>query len=857
MAGVVKNLMVRAGADFSAITKQSKKAAGSMKEMQTSVCRSCNLMSSAATGLKKIFGALGVGISVAALVNFSKAAAEAYDTQVEGEMRLARVMRNTMNASNEEIQSILDLTAAQQELGIVGDEVQLAGAQELATYLEYADSLRTLIPVLNNMAVQQYGYNVTAEQTATIATMLGKVMSGQVSGLSRYGYYFTEAQEAVLKYGTEAERAAMLAEVVGQSVGGMNAALAATPTGRMKQLSNTLGDIKETFGRAVRTISTTFLPILNAVASVLAAVATVANKVAQTIANVFGGQVAGKEWQYVPPGTAAAAEDAAEGMDDLAKSTEKAGKAAKNNLQQASFDTLHILADNSKDASAATSDASSGSSGGGSSSGAAAGLMEMNTGVEAAGEGIGWLQSLLEKFRNFASNLDFGPLQESFGRLKESVAPLVSVIVDGLGWAWENILVPLAQWTISEALPAFFDLLGAAISVVVAVLEKLKPLAGWLWENFLQPIAAYVGDKFVQFLREVADGLQKLADLISGKISFREWLAELTPLEKALLAVGAAIAAVKLAALGMEAIVWLKNLKNLELGSTLIGKLGQVIALTAGGAGTLKEAMAAVFGPNSVLAGVGALIGGIVLALTSFVDQWENGMSLAKEAVMAVGLAIAAVGLAIMGVPGVVAAAIAAAIFFIATAVLAIKDNWEEISAAAAHTWEGIKSGAKAAIDYVVNAFKRFVNNIISMFEAKINYYIKGINMLISLLNKISIDIPDWIPLIGGKHFGFNIKSLDLVQLPRLATGAVIPPNKEFAAILGDQTQGMNIETPEHLLREIIREESGNGALLDLLGDILQAIRSDRDVMLDDQRVGKVVKRLLGQQSRAAGYSKI
>ena len=856
MAGVVKNLMVRAGADFSAITKQSKKAAGSMKEMQTSVCRSCNLMSSAASGLKKVFGALGVGLSVTALVNFSKAAAEAYDTQVEGEMRLARVMRNTMNASNEEIQAVLDLTAAQQELGIVGDEVQLAGAQELATYLQYSDTMRTLIPVMNDMAVQQYGYNVTAEQTAQIATMLGKVMNGQVSALSRYGYSFTKAQAAVLKYGTEAERAAVLAEVVGQSVGGMNAALAATPTGRMKSLSNTIGDIKENFGRAVRTISTSFLPILNAVASVLAAVATVANKVAQTIANVFGGQVAGKEWQYVPPGTAAAAEDAADGMDDLAKATENAGKAAKNNLQQASFDKLHILADNSKNASSATNAAASDSSSA-AASGTAAGLQEMNTGVEEAGEGIGWLQSLLEKFRDFTSKLDFGPLKESFGRLKESVAPLVNIIVEGLGWAWENILVPLAQWTISEALPAFFDLLGAAISVVVAVLEKLKPLAGWLWDNFLQPIAAYVGDKFVQFLREVADGLQKLADMISGRISFKQWLAELSPLEQALLAVAAAIAGVKLAALGMEAIVWLKNLKNLELGTTLVGKLGQVIALTAGGAGTLKEAMTAVFGPGSVLAGVAAVIGGIVLALTSFVDQWENGMSLAKEATMLLGIAIAGIGLAIMGVPGAVATAIAFVVAAVATLVLLIKDNWEEIAAAAARVWESIKAGAKAAIDFIVNAFKWFVNRILDYYEAKINFFIKGINLLIGLLNKISIDIPDWIPLIGGKHFGFNIKTLDLVSLPRLAAGAVIPPNKEFAAVLGDQTQGMNIETPESLLRDIIREETGNGALLELLGDILQAIRSDRDVMLDDQRVGKVVKRLLDRQARAAGYSKI
>ena len=190
MAGVVKNLMVRAGADFSAITKQSKKAASSMKGMQQSVSKSCQAMSTAVGGLKKAFSALGVGLSLAALRSAAKDAAEAYDTQAEGEMRLARVMRNTMGASNDEIQSILDLTAAQQGLGIIGDEVQLAGAQELATYLSLTDSLKTLIPVMNDMAVQQYGYNATAEATTSIATMLGKVMEGNVSGLSRYGYYF-------------------------------------------------------------------------------------------------------------------------------------------------------------------------------------------------------------------------------------------------------------------------------------------------------------------------------------------------------------------------------------------------------------------------------------------------------------------------------------------------------------------------------------------------------------------------------------------------------------------------------------------------------------------------------------------
>lgn len=174
--------------------------------------------------------------------------------QVEVDTKLATAMRNTMGATDEEIQSIKDLCSAQQDLGIIGDEVQLAGAQELATYLEEKESLEKLIPVLNDTTAQQYGFSATQESSAQIATMFGKVMNGQVSALSRYGYSFDEAQEKILKFGTESERAAVLADVVSQSVGGMNAALAQTDAGRQKQLENTLGDIKEQLGGLIQNL---------------------------------------------------------------------------------------------------------------------------------------------------------------------------------------------------------------------------------------------------------------------------------------------------------------------------------------------------------------------------------------------------------------------------------------------------------------------------------------------------------------------------------------------------------------------------------------------------------------------------
>lgn len=104
--------------------------------------------------------------------------------------------------------------------------------------------------------------------------------------------------------------------------------------------------------------------------------------------------------------------------------------------------------------------------------------------------------------------------------------------------------------------------------------------------------------------------------------------------------------------------------------------------------------------------------------------------------------------------------------------------DWEK-------AWEGVKG-----------IFKGIWNRIVSIVETAINFIIDGVNLLISALNKIHFEVPDWVPFIGGKSFGINIPSVAKVSLPRLASGAVIPPNNEFLAVLGDQKSGTNIETP-------------------------------------------------------------
>ena len=217
--------------DENSFKKLSIDADGFRKVINSTVVEAEKLKSSMIN-----FAALATSIdsvsnTISSIQGVFKELSSAYAVQLEAEKQLAVNMRNTMDAREEDIQSIKDFCSAQQQIGIVGDEVQLAGAQEMATYLEEKASLEKLIPVMNDMVAQQYGYNHTSENAVSIATMLGKVMQGQTTALSRLGYSFDETQEKILKAGTEMERAAVLAEVIGQSVGGMNAELAKTDTG--------------------------------------------------------------------------------------------------------------------------------------------------------------------------------------------------------------------------------------------------------------------------------------------------------------------------------------------------------------------------------------------------------------------------------------------------------------------------------------------------------------------------------------------------------------------------------------------------------------------------------------------------
>ena len=144
--------------------------------------------------------------------------------------------------------------------------------------------------------------------------------------------------------------------------------------------------------------------------------------------------------------------------------------------------------------------------------------------------------------------------------------------------------------------------------------------------------------------------------------------------------------------------------------------------------------------------------------------------------------------------------------------------------------WDGVCRVFINAWNAVLGVLKGIVNVIIDLINGTLRGICGAVNGVIGAVNTLHFTVPKWVPGIGGADFGIHLGSVSTPQIPKLANGAVIPPNAEFLAVLGDQKSGRNLEAPESLLRKIVREESGQAAL-DITLDTPVQVRLDGDVL--------------------------
>ncbi len=469
------------------------------------------------------------------------------------------------------------------------------------------------------------------------------------------------------------------------------------------------------------------------------------------------------------------------------------------------------------------------------------------------GEGI---PRFIDALNNGLMKVNFERINKALSGLWDALAPFAINVGEGLLWFWENVLVPLGTWTANEVVPRFLDTVAAVLKVVNAVIEALKPLWQWFWDNVLLPIAKWTGGifltvwdgiikaltNFAKWCQEHKKTIETIAIVIAS--FFAAWKI-VSLIEKIAAFVSAAVEFVSTLSGIISALGGLKAALGLAVGAfnpyiLIIGAAIAIAILLWKNWDTISAGLKKIWEWISNLAKT--IWGGIVNTMKSL---WENMKRNASEAFTAVGNVIgkawngvksmtstiwngikSGLSTAWSGIRGLASASFDGIGKLISSA-------WNGVKTVTGTIWGGItglvskamqnmmsavsKTGGKMA-DGLASAFKAAqrmikapINGIIKIVNILLNALTNGINFVIGMLNHLSIRIPNWVPKIGGQKFGFNLSKINTPSIPYLATGAVIPPNAPFMAVLGDQKSGTNIETPESLLRKIVREESGSG----------------------------------------------
>ena len=192
-----------------------------------------------------------------------------------------------------------------------------------------------------------------------------------------------------------------------------------------------------------------------------------------------------------------------------------------------------------------------------------------------------------------------------------------------------------------------------------------------------------------------------------------------------------------------------------------------------------------------------------------------------------------------------------------------IVDKFNALKSGLSQAWDAFWTGLSDRVgdiwNGIVNTVKGAVNSLIGFINGMISAVVGGLNSAIDALNSLSVDIPDWVPVVGGNRLGFSIGHVTAPQIPYLAQGAVIPANREFLAVLGDQSHGTNVEAPLDTIKQAVAEVmedlqagqmAGFEAVVSVLREILSAVYG---IELTDEDVGRAVQRWQHKQLIATG----
>ena len=844
--------------------------------------------------LKKIGKLAVAAFSVKAIVNFGKECIDLGSDLTE----VQNVVDVTFGSLNTEVNRFAENAITQFGLGqtVTKKYVGTFGAMAKAFNFSNKEALamsETLTGLTGDVASF---YNLSSDEAYT---KLKSVFTGETETLKDLGVVMT--QNALDQYAlangygkttskmSEQEKVALRYKFVLDKLNIANGDFARTSDSWANQtrvLSLRFNELKATLGQGFINI---FTPIVKGINMVLSKLQVLANAFKSFTEMIFGNAGGDNSSNSVSnlASDASKASDAVSGIGDSAKKTKK------DLLGLRGIDEINNLTTSSDDSSSSSGAGKIDTSG-----------LNLTDNLKKQASDIG----------KIFGDINFEPLINSFNKVKEAAQPLITTIKDGLKWLYDNVLVPLAKWTIQDLLPAFLNLVAGALTVLNPLITAFEPIFQWFWNNFLEPVAKWTGGVIVDTLNLLADVLTEIGNWMSNNQSV------VTGMEIAVLGFFSAWKVVELMSFIQQAggvIAALGLLKNAILGNVIakIADKAETIALTlmyakdfvvsiaSGTAALVKQAAQWVINTGAKIANTAATIAGTVATTAATTATWLFNAALA---VLTSPITL-------------VVAAIAA---LIAIVVLLIK-NWDKVKETASKCWEGIKNawnnagqwfnntivnpirnafgnlwnglknGASGAWQGIKNVFGNVaswfgnifsnawnaVKNVFSVggrifdgiqqgiantFRNIVNSLIRGINRVVSIpFNSINtaLRMIRNATIAGFQPFSW-LPSVYVPHIPYLAQGGYVKANTPQLAMIGDNRHQGEVVAPEDKLHSIMAEElskfQGNGSnseVISLLKEILKYLRNsggDTVLSIDSIELARtVIKGMKALQSKS------
>lgn len=299
---VTSNIKSKFSAAWNALPEGARNAATKAgSALHSGLGKASGFTSKAVSGIGNAAKGMATVVSGAAtaaaayLVNFGKQSVAAALKAGEVTAKFQQVAKNN-NWTDEEQKSLLSLNKTLGQTGVISGGTLKAAQAQFGTFALTADQVKTLTPALADMIANNKGYNATAQDGVQIANLLGKVMTGNATALSKYGVTMTDAQKKVLQEGSASEKAAMAAQVLEANFGGINKALAQTPQGKMTILQHEIAGLKTSIGNdliaAFGGVGGAVIKMVQAVEPLITAlfdkIAQLAQKIGPPLEKVFG-----------------------------------------------------------------------------------------------------------------------------------------------------------------------------------------------------------------------------------------------------------------------------------------------------------------------------------------------------------------------------------------------------------------------------------------------------------------------------------------------------------------------------------------------------------------------------------------